>query len=104
MLPDLYFREVSRRNYNARKRSFACYIEQLRRPIVESLEATESGNIKLIDPMPIEACRYSRAKNCKILNNNELRGPVFCFCATQQQHYFGYKLHYVCTSSGVIIR
>ena len=30
MLPDLYFRVGSRRNYNARKRRLACYIEQLR--------------------------------------------------------------------------
>lgn len=104
MLPDLYFRVGSRRNYNARKRRLACHIEQLRRPIAESLEAAESDNIKLIDSMPIEACRYSRAKNCKILNDDEQRGPSFGFCATQQQHYFGYKLHCVCTSSGVIIR
>ena len=85
MLPDLYFRVGSRRNYNARKRRLACYIEQLRRPIAESLEAAESGNIKLIDSMPIKACRYSRAKNCKILNDDEQRGPSFVFCATQQQ-------------------
>ena len=57
MLPDLYFRVGSRRNYNARKRRLACYIEQLRRPIAESLEAAESDNIKLIDSMPIEVCR-----------------------------------------------
>ena len=104
MLPYLYFRVGSRRNYNERKRRLAYYIEQLRRPIAESLEAAESDNIKLIDSMPIEACRYLRAKNCKILNDDEQRSPSFGFCATQQQHYFGYKLHCVCTSSGVIIR
>lgn len=54
--------------------------------------------------MPIEACRCSRAKNCKILKEDELRAPSYGFCATQQQYYFGYKLHCVCTVNGVIIR
>ena len=38
------------------------------------LRATEHDNITLIDSMPIEACRCSRAKNCKILKEDEQRG------------------------------
>lgn len=104
MLPELYFRVGTRRNYNARKRHLAFCIEELRRPIAERLASVESDNIKLIDSMPIEACRCSRAKNCKILKEDEQRAPSYGFCATQQQHYFGYKLHCVCTVNGVIIR
>ena len=56
MLPDLYFRVGSRRNYNARRKRLACYIEQIKRPRAESLEAAESDNIKLTDSMPIVTC------------------------------------------------
>lgn len=57
MLPELYFRVGTRRNYNARKRHLASCIEQFRRPIAERLASVESDNIKLIDSMPIEDCR-----------------------------------------------
>ena len=104
MLPEQSLKIGSRRNYNARKHRFAHYIEQLRRAILPQLRATEHDNITLIDSMPIEACRYSRAKSCKILMDDEQNAPTFGFCATQQQHYFGYKFHCVCSANGVIIR
>lgn len=43
------------------------------------LRATEHDNITLIDSMPIEACRYSRAKSCKILMDDEQNAPTFGF-------------------------
>ncbi len=54
--------------------------------------------------MSIEVCRYSRAKGCRILKDNEQQALTFGFCTSQQQKYFGYKLHCVCTAEGVIKR
>ena len=82
MLPEQYLKLSSRRNYNARKHRLAYHIEALRRKISERLIASESDNIKIIDSMPIEACRYSRAKRCKILKGDENMAPTFGFCAT----------------------
>lgn len=104
ILPEQYLKLGSRRNYNARKHRLAYYIEKIRRAIANRLIAAEPDNIKLIDSMPIEVCRYSRAKRCKILMDNEQSVPTFGFCATQQQLYFGYKLHCVCSTNGVIVR
>lgn len=105
MLPEQYLKLLgSRRNYNARKHHLVYHIEALRRKISERLIASEPDNIKLTDSMPIEACRYSRAKRCKILKEDENMAPTFGFCATQQQLYYGYKLHCVCSTNGVIIR
>ena len=41
-------------------------------------------NVLLIDSMPIEVCRYSRAKGCRILKGNEQQAPTFGFCASLQ--------------------
>ena len=54
--------------------------------------------------MPIESCRYARAKSCKISQDDEERVPSFGYCATQEQKYFGYKFHCACTPSGLIYR
>ena len=104
ILPDLAIRVGSRRNYNARRHHLVYLIEKIRARIVKSISDDVSGAIRLIDSMPIEVCRYSRAKSCRILKDNEQSAPTFGYCATQQQLYFGYKLHCVCSASGIIHR
>lgn len=104
ILPDLAIRVGSRRNYNARRHHLVYLIEKIRARIVKSISDDISGAIRLIDSMPIEVCRYSRAKSCRILKDNEQSAPTFGYCATQQQLYFGYKLHCVCSASGIIHR
>lgn len=94
----------SRRNYNARRHHLAHLIEKIRARIVKSIPGDESDSIRLIDSIPIEICRYSRAKNCRILKDSEQSAPTFGYGATQQRHYFGYKLHCVCSASGIIHR
>ena len=104
ILSDLAIRVGSRRNYNARRHHFVYLIEKIRARIVKSISDDVSGAIRLIDSMPIEVCRYSRAKSCLILKDNEQSAPTFGYCATQQQLYFGHKLHCVCSASGIIHR
>lgn len=59
MLPEQYMKPGSHRNYNARKHRLAYHIEEIRRRITEHLIAVDPDNIKPIDSMPIEVCRYS---------------------------------------------
>ncbi len=88
----------TRRNYNARKYRLVCCIGLIRNNLSDFLSASNYENVLLIDSMPIEVCRYSRAKGCRILKDNEHQAPTFGFCASQQKKYFGYKLHCVCTA------
>ena len=104
ILPDFAIRVGSRRNYNARRHHLVYLIEKIRARIVKSISDDVSGAIRLIDSMPIEVCRYSRAKSCRILKDNEQSALTFGYCATQLQLYFGYKLHCVCSASGIIHR
>ena len=103
-MPELANMLGSRRNYNTRRRKLLPYIEPLRRNIVKSLFPSTEGSVILVDSMPIESCRYARAKSCKILHDDEDRVPSFGYCATQEQKYFGYKFHCACTPSGLIYR
>lgn len=52
--------------------------------------------------MPIEVCEFSRVNRSKFSQNTIKQSPNHGYCASQKIHYFGYKLHTVCTASGVL--
>ena len=90
---------IDRSQYNRRRRFLAPYIEYVRRFLVRQLV---TDNTFVLDSMPIEICRFSRAKRIKICKENEQTAPEFGYCASQNMHYYGYKLHGVCSLKGVI--
>ena len=51
--------------------------------------------------MPVEVCKFARANRSKICRDSVEQSPNHGYCAAQKTHYFGYKLHAVCTASGV---
>ena len=51
---------------------------------------------------PIEVCRLSRSKRCKMGKDEYRTAPAYGYCASQGAYYYGYKLHAVCGLSGVI--
>jgi len=55
----------------------------------------------IIDSMPLEVCKFSRAKRSRICRGSIDTEPNYGYCAAQKTHYFGYKFHAVCTSTGV---
>lgn len=91
---------IERSVYNKRKRSLMIYINKVRKALVEKLVPYEDTFV--MDSMPIEVCKFSRAKRVTICKEDEETSPSFGYCAAQQQTYFGYKLHGVCTIDGVI--
>ena len=101
-LPDVALKLGCRKNYNTRKRKLSPYIEPIRENIVRLMCPSPDGEIMVVDSMPIEVCRYSRANTCAILKDDEDSAPQFGYCASQEQKYFGYKLNCVCTTSGLI--
>lgn len=90
---------IDRTQYNRRKKSLFQSIEQVRKLI--SYYFTNNEDVFIIDSMPLEICRNARANRLKICKEEFETSPEKGFCASQNQYYFGYKLHGICTFDGV---
>lgn len=92
--------KIERSVYNRRRRQLAGKMEQLRQRIVARL--SPSADCYLVDSMPLEACKLSRAKRSRICQENPQTAPDYGYCAAQNSHYFGYKIHAVSTAQGIL--
>jgi hypothetical protein len=55
------------------------------------------GEVFIIDSLPMPVCKRVRASRCK-----KVRGKAFCgYCAAKKEPFFGWRLHLICTASGV---
>jgi hypothetical protein len=95
-LEDLIERSV----YNRRKRALFIQIEQVRNSLAQDFNEFE--DVYVVDSMPLEICKNARASRSKICRDVEFALPSKGFCASQKAYYFGYKLHGICSLSGVI--
>lgn len=91
--------KIERSVYNRRKRRLANNINDLRVKLSRSFNEFEKYFI--IDSMPVEVCKLSRSGTSKICKDAEYCYPNRGFCASQQMHFYGYKLHAVCSVNGV---
>lgn len=91
---------ISRRQFNDRRKSTSELCEKIRKRIADSIDGGEK--YFCIDSKPIEVCRMSRSKRCKMGRKNYKKAPKYGYCASQRGHYYGYKLHALCGLSGVI--
>lgn len=91
---------ISRRQYNDRRKNLFYIIEQLRKELSSKLN--EINEIYAIDSMPLEICKVSRAERNKMGKEDPNIAPDKGFCASQSKYYYGYKLHPICSPSGVI--
>ena len=90
---------IERSVYNKRKRKLFPYIEEIRKKMVEKLNEFEKYFV--VDSMPLEVCKLSRSSRSKICKEVEYAQPNKGFCASQNLHFYGYKLHAVCSINGV---
>lgn len=98
-LPDTLLGKIDRSVFNRRRRNLRFKVEQIRQKIAHQVMPSDSHHI--IDSMPLEVCKFSRAKRSKVCRDSVEVAPNYGYCATQKAHYFGYKFHAVCTSTGV---
>jgi len=91
--------KIERSVYNRRKRKLFPYMEQIRQCMANKFNEFE--NYFVVDSMPLEVCKMSRSGRSKICKEVEGALPDKGFCASQQLHFYGYKLHAVCSVSGV---
>jgi len=88
---------LSASRFNRRLHALADWLPWL----VEILgETFATGEVFVIDSLPIPACRRVRAWRCR-----KVRGRIYCgFCAAKNEKFFGWRLHLVCTPQGGPVR
>ncbi len=91
--------KIERSVYNRRKRKLFPFMEEIRMKMVGRLNEFE--NYFVVDSMPLEVCKISRSSRSKICKEKDYAFPNKGFCASQNLHFYGYKLHAVCSISGV---
>lgn len=91
--------KIERSVYNRRKRKLFPYIEKLRIKMDEKFNEFE--NYFVIDSMPLEVCKMARSSRSKICKEVDYAIPNKGFCASQNLHFYGYKLHAICAINGV---
>jgi len=91
--------KIERSVYNRRKRKLAPFIEIIRKKLALSFNQFEDYFI--VDSMPLEVCKLSRSSRAKVCKENFETAPNKGFCASQNMNFYGYKLHAVCSITGV---
>ncbi len=91
--------KIERSVYNRRKRKLFPFIEELRMKMVGKFNEFEQYFV--VDSMPLEVCKMTRSSRSKICKDVEYAFPNKGFCTSQNLHFYGYKLHAVCSINGV---
>ena len=91
--------KIERSVYNRRRRRIFHLIELTRQTLAAKF--TEFEDYFIIDSMPLEICKNARASRSKICKEQDYCFPDKGYCASQKMYYYGYKLHGVCSVSGV---
>ena len=99
-LPNILSSRIERSVYNRRKRNLFPYQEIIRKRLVNQFNEFEDHFV--VDSMPLEVCKLSRSGRSTVCKEQDFSRPNKGFCASQQLHYYGYKLHAVCSLKGVI--
>ncbi len=55
------------------------------------------GDIFIIDTLPIPVCKRARARRCRKLHGRDFYG----YCASKDEHFFGWQLHLVGDAHGI---
>jgi hypothetical protein len=75
------------------------FLEEIRTKLAR--EFLEFEDYFIVDSMPLEICKFSRHNRIKICKSDFETAPSKGFCASQNNWFYGYKLHGVCSVSGV---
>jgi Transposase DDE domain len=90
---------IERSQFNKRRRKLFEFSEKIRTSLASSF--LEFENYFIIDSMPLEICKKARENRIKICKKNFETAPSKGFCASQDTWFYGYKLHGICSVSGV---
>lgn len=100
ILPESFKGKIERSVYNRRKRKLFQAMSQIREKL--SFRFNEFEDCFIVDSMPLEVVKLARSRRSKICKEEFYTSPDKGYCASQDMHFYGYKLHAVCSLSGVI--
>lgn len=98
-LPVSLSTQIERSVYNRRKRRLFSSIENIRKKLAGSF--TQNESVFIVDSMPLEVCKLSRSNRSTVCREQAHSSPDKGYCASQGSTYYGYKLHAVCSISGI---
>ena len=90
--------KIERSVYNRRNRKLFFYRDSLRQKLANQIGTQDYF---IVDSMPLEVCKLSRSSRSCICKEDYQTSPDKGYCASQNNNYYGYKLHAVCTVDGV---
>ena len=90
---------IERSQFNKRRKKLFLFSEEIRTKLARKF--LEFEDYFVVDSMPLEICKFSRHNRIKICKDDFETAPSKGFCASQNNWFFGYKLHGVCFVSGV---
>lgn len=99
VLPNKLYNKIERSVYNRRKRNLLPIIEEVRMKLSDKFN--ESETYFIVDSKPLEAAKLSRSNRSFICKESYYSVPNKDYCASQQMHYYGYKLHAVCSANSI---
>lgn len=98
-LPKSILNKIERSVYNKKRRNLVNHLNEIRLKLASKFNEFEEYFI--VDSMPLEVCKLSRSSRSKIFKEVSYSYPDRGYCASQSSSYYGYKLHAVCSVSGV---
>ena len=96
-MKDLFPLLCERSRCNRLRRDLTGVIERIRVALGSYLPFTGDRH-RIIDSHPLPVCKFARATYCRF-NGYE---ADYGYCASKKEHYFGYKVHALCTLQGYI--
>jgi IS5 family transposase len=90
---------VERSQFNKRRKRLFEFSETVRLKLASHF--LEYEDCFVIDSMPLEICKTARQNRIKICKEDFETAPSKGFCASQNSWFYGYKLHGICSVSGV---
>lgn len=90
---------LERSQFNKRRRKLFPLTELIRTTLSRSF--LEFEDYFVVDSMPLEICKMARYKRAKICKESFETAPEKGYCASQNTWFYGYKLHGICSMTGV---
>jgi hypothetical protein len=86
-----YIRRISESRFNRRLHQLGAVLEAVVQIVSDLLRG-----VYVIDAMSVAVCKRVRAKRCRKLQGRDFYG----YCASKEEHFFGWHLHLVCDAQG----
>lgn len=91
---------ISRSQFNQRRKSLSGFMNTIRHNVAMKIDGAEDYFV--IDSKPLPICRNARSARSKMGKQDSELMPDYGYCASQNQYYYGYKMHVTSGLRGVI--